>query len=130
MSSSVIVHLRGSAIIQMKGPKVSESGVECRFHCSFTTLHDLRNLLHGKVGVVAEHDCQTLAGRQLTKCGHNRQVGRDTRCRVLAFRFQWKSRSRAIAPALLSPSLSHCDDKDPCRRPIKPRYCFPLSEGS
>jgi len=104
--------------------------MECRFHCSFTTLHNLGNLFDGKVGVIAEHDCQTLTGCQLPKCGHDRQLRGDACGMVSAFRFQWIGRRRAITAALLSPCLSYRDDKDPCRRPIKPRYNVPLSEGS
>ncbi len=130
MLSSVTVNLGGSAVVQRKGPKVSNGGMQRRFHRSLTTLHDLGDLLDGKVRVVAEHDGQTLAGRQLTKCGHDRHVRGNTWCMVSTRRFRWMHRRRTITAALLSPSLSYRDDKDPSRRSIKPRYGVPLSEGS
>jgi hypothetical protein len=98
---------------------MSKSGMERRLHRSFTTLHNLGYLFHGKVGVVAEHDCQTLTGRQLAKCGHDCQVRRNPRSRVLTFGSRRESRGRTITTTLLSARLSYRNDKDPCRRPIK-----------
>jgi hypothetical protein len=98
---------------------MTKSGMERRFHGSFTTLHNLGYLFHGKVGVVAEHDCQPLTGRQLAKCGNDRQVRRNARSRVLTFGSRWERRGRTITATLLSARLSYRNNKDPCRRPIK-----------